>query len=128
VRFGFFLGFLVGAAVASVFSKAERRDAPSSGEPTLTLELQASTEPKAPITPATTEAKAPSTPLVTTEPSLVDATPKNVIEQLRQHTREAIDAAREAKDEKEAEMLREFEDATKPQPSEDLPGAAGKKA
>jgi hypothetical protein len=127
VRFGFFLGFLVGAAVASVFSKAERRNDPSSGEPSLTLELQASTEPKAPITQVTTEAKAPSTPLVTTEPSVVDA-PKNVIEQLRQHTREAIDAAREAKDEKEAEMLREFEEATRPQPSEDLPGAAGKKA
>ncbi|MPZ48549.1 MAG: hypothetical protein GEU75_04420 [Dehalococcoidia bacterium] len=88
MRLGFFLGFLIGAAVASVLGKVEHGEAPAVEEAAQKLEseIDAATE-----------------------------SPKNALGQLKQHAREAMDAAKEAADEKEAEMRKAFEQSTKPQ-------------
>lgn len=82
MRLGFFIGFLIGAAVASVMSKSERVDTP--------------------------ERDGLNTTVVEEE----DAGAGGVLGSLRRRAREAVQAAREASDEKEAEMLRNFEETT----------------
>ena len=83
MRLGFFLGFLIGAAVASALSKAERGEAPPSPR-------EAARKLEAGVPAA-----------------------RDAIEQFKQQAREAMDAAREAADEKEAEMRRQFEESTR---------------
>ena len=79
-RLGFFIGFLVGAAVASVISKTERLEAPEDvGLHTAVGEVEEGSE-------------------------------GGVLATLRRRAREAIQAAREASGEKEAEMLRAFDE------------------
>ena len=84
MRLGFFLGFLIGAAIASVIARAERAETPPASE--------------------ASQGPAPET-----------ASTKGAIEQLRQRAQEAMAAAKEAADQTEADMQRQYDQATRQQ-------------
>jgi hypothetical protein len=77
MRLGFFVGFLIGAAVASLLTQMHEKDAQLSLAPTI--------EPESP----------------------------GPVDKLRRRLREAMSEGREAAEEKEAEMLVEFDRARK---------------
>ena len=76
MRLGFFLGFLIGALVASIKRGPERAEAP--GRAATVIE---------------------------------EARPRGLVDKIKTQAREAVAAAREEADRKEAELLREFEAA-----------------
>ncbi len=83
MRKGFFAGFLVAAALASIFAETDVVEAPNE-----------------------TRENPP-------EPETEDS-PRGLLDKVRRHIREVIEAAREAKRAKEEEMLREFDQARHP--------------
>ena len=63
----------------------------------------------------TKKAEAPGTEQVDLGPYVPQAEPEGVIDKLRHHVREALAAAREGTDEKEAELRRQLDDARRSQ-------------
>jgi hypothetical protein len=87
IRRGFIVGFLGGAAAASLLTKARRAEAPG-----------------------VTEAGPPSA-VPGSGPSAEASGLKGTLEGLRRRAEEAIEAAHEARTEKEAQMQHQFEEA-----------------
>ena len=83
MRLGFFVGFLIGAAIASILGKGQREEAPST--------------PGEAVQRLTDEASSDGSPL----------------DQLKARLQEAKAAAKEAAAEKESELLRRYNEATK---------------
>lgn len=85
MRLGFFLGFLLGAGLASFLSMAKRAEAPD-------------------------------------DAALLSSTPSQrsnqVLDKIKQQAREAREASKEAAMEKEAEMLRAYDEAVHRKPEE----------
>lgn len=93
IRRGFVVGFLVGTCAAALLSKARRAEAPSEAPP-------ATMEPETPRPPAEAEEVAGRAPVLL----------KETLEQVKRRAEEAVDAAHEAQQEKEAELRRQFDD------------------
>jgi hypothetical protein len=86
LRGGFFVGFLAGSVIATLLSKAEKAEAPAS---------EAGTRTRTGVPDPMREAR-------------------GIIAQVRERAREAMEEARSAAREREEELLRSYDEATRP--------------
>jgi F0F1-type ATP synthase membrane subunit b/b' len=93
MRLGFIFGFLLGAGVASVLSRRERREESFEAMDKLRSETASAVEE-------------------------VEDSGEGVVDQLKHRLDEAKTAAREEAQEKEAELTRRFEETIRPEKSE----------